>query len=42
MISFIIFIGLILGIVLVWVAFLYGWYFVRGVKNWFKRRRKGG
>jgi hypothetical protein len=41
MIQILIIIGLVIGIVLVWVLFLYGWHFVRAIKGFFKRRRKG-
>lgn len=39
MMDFIIFTGLILGIVLVWVLFFYGWHLIKAIRNWFKRRR---
>jgi hypothetical protein len=34
MIEIIILLGLILGIVLVWMVFFFGWRVVKAVKNW--------
>lgn len=42
MIQILIIIGLVIGIVLVWVLFLYGWALVRAIKGFFKRRRNRG
>jgi len=42
MIQIIILIGLVLGIILVWMLFFYGWHVIKAFKNWFKRRRKRG
>ena len=35
----IMFLGLIIGIILVWVLFFYGWHVIKGLKAWFKRRK---
>jgi hypothetical protein len=42
MLEIIIMIGLVIGIVLVWVLFLYGWHFAKAIKGFFKRRRNRG
>ncbi len=35
-------VGIILGIVLVWMLFFYGWHVVKAIKNKFKRRKRRG
>lgn len=42
MIEIIIMLVLIIGIVLVWVLFLYGWALIRAIKKLFKRRFRRG
>jgi hypothetical protein len=42
MIQILIMIGLVIGIVLVWVLFLYGWALIKAIKSFFKRRKKVG